>query len=245
MGVRGFVLTAENEQYVYWVEEERSRSRRGPFATLIAAPVAVAPLLREQLLDRKRSVILTSATLTVAQAGRGRFDYIASRLGLLLPEDDPEEFDEPGGEDFHNADALEVGSPFNYREQARVFVPRFLPDPRGEREFVAGLAPLGVELFALTQGAGLALFTSYSMLNAAYEVAAPALAARGIRLLGQGRDGSRERILEELMENLGVAVFGTSSFWEGVDLPGEALRCLVVAKLPFHVHTEPVVQARC
>jgi Rad3-related DNA helicase len=241
----GFVLTAENEQYVYWVEEERSRSRRGPFVSLTGAPVAVAPLLREQLLDGKRSVIFTSATLTVAQAGRGRFDYIASRLGLLLPEDEPEDLDEAGREGFYNADALEVGSPFNYRDQARIFVPRFLPDPRGEREFVAGLAPLLVELFALTQGAGLALFTSYSMLNAAYEATAAALAARGIRLLGQGRDGSRERIIEELMENLGVVVFGTASFWEGVDLPGEALTCLVVAKLPFHVHTEPVVQARC
>jgi ATP-dependent DNA helicase DinG len=102
-----------------------------------------------------------------------------------------------------------------------------------------------VELFALTQGRGMALFTSYSMLDAASAAAGPALAERGVRILTQGRDGSRERMLEELREGSRVAIFGTASFWEGVDVPGEALSALVVAKLPFHVHTEPLIQARC
>jgi ATP-dependent DNA helicase DinG len=148
-----------------------------------------------------------------------------------------------------HADALEVGSPFDYGRQARVYVPRFLPDPRSQADFVAGLAPLLIELFTLTKGRGMALFTSYSMLDAASEASRDALAARGVRVLTQGQDGSREQMLEELIlapaKGPGVAIFGTASFWEGIDVPGEALTALVVAKLPFHVFTEPLIEARC
>jgi predicted DnaQ family exonuclease/DinG family helicase len=223
----GFVLAGEAEGYVFWVEEE-GFPRGDEFASLSAAPVEVAELLRQQLLDQKRSVICTSATLTVS----GGFDFMAGRLGFDLSERG-------------NTDVAEVGSPFDYARQARVFVPRFLPDPRSERSFIEGLSELLVALFAASGGKGLALFTSYSMLDAVRGETASALAAKGVRVLAQGRDGSREALLATLRAGGRTALLATSSFWEGVDVPGEALSVLVVARLPFHVFTEPVVEARC
>jgi len=225
-----FVLAAEADDRVFWVEEDTARSRRGPFAAFSGAPVAVAGLLRPQLMDQKRCIVFTSATLSVA----GSFEFLASRLGL----------DVTSGRD--RAAAVAVGSPFDYPTQARVFVPGFLPDPRAaEGEFVDGLSDLLVGLFAASRGKGLALFTSYSMLDAARELAAPALKGQGVRVLAQGRDGSREGMLAELRDGRETVIFGTASFWEGVDVPGEALSVIVVARLPFHVHTEPIIQARC
>ena len=223
----GFLLAGEAEGYVFWCEEE-GFPRGDEFASLSAAPVEVAELLRQQLLDQKRSVICTSATLTVS----GGFEFMAGRLGFDLSERG-------------NADVAEVGSPFDYARQARVFVPRFLPDPRSERSFIEGLSGLLVNLFAASGGRGLALFTSYSMLDAVRGETASALAAKGVRVLAQGRDGSREALLATLRAGGRTALLATSSFWEGVDVPGEALSVLVVARLPFHVFTEPVVEARC
>ena len=223
----GILLAAEAEGYVYWIEED-AFSRGGDSASLSAAPIEVAALLRQQLLDQKRSVICTSATLTVA----GSFDFVGGRLGFDLSE---------GGD----ADVAAVGSPFDYARQARVFVPRFLPDPRSEQSFIEGLSDLLVRLFAASRGRGLALFTSYSMLDAVRGRVASALAAKGVRVLAQGRDGSRVALLATLRADERTALLATSSFWEGVDVPGEALSALVVARLPFHVFTEPVVEARC
>ncbi|MHC4201054.1 MAG: ATP-dependent DNA helicase, partial [Planctomycetota bacterium] len=225
----GFALAAEADNYVYWIEEDASRSRRGTFASLCAAPVQVAELLRAQLLDQKRSVICTSATLTVA----GSFDFLSGRLG----------FDLASGSG--RADALEVGSPFDYETQARAFVPRFLPDPRSGSAYVEGLSDLLIDLFAASGGRGMALFTSYAMLDDVRDAVAPALGSHGVRVLAQGKDGSREAMLATLKSAPGTVLLGTSSFWEGVDVPGEALSVLVVARLPFHVFTEPIIEARC
>ncbi|MHC5057174.1 MAG: ATP-dependent DNA helicase [Planctomycetota bacterium] len=222
-----FLLAAEAEGYVYWAEED-GFPRGGEFASLSAAPIEVADLLRQQLLDQKRSVICISATLTVA----GSFDFVAGRLGFDLSERG-------------NAGVAAVGSPFDYARQARVFVPRFLPDPRSERSFIEGLSDVLVRLFAASGGRGMALFTSYSMLDAVRGEIAAALAAKGVRVLAQGRDGSREALLATLRADERTALLATASFWEGVDVPGEALSVLVVARLPFHVFTEPVVEARC
>jgi len=223
----GFLLAAEAEGYVFWAEED-GFPRGGEYASLSAAPIDVAELLRSQLLDQKRSVICTSATLTVG----GGFDFVAGRLGFDLS-------------DRGDAEVAEVGSPFDYTRQARVLVPRFLPDPRSERGFIEGLSDLLVNLFAASGGRGLALFTSYSMLDAVRGETATALASKGVRVLAQGRDGSREALLATLRAGERTALLATSSFWEGVDVPGEALSVLVVARLPFHVFTEPVVEARC
>jgi Rad3-related DNA helicase len=227
----GFVLAAESEQYVFWIEEDPSISRAGPFARFAAAPIEVAPLLKAQLLDQNHSCIFTSATLTVGDS----FDYLAGRLGLLLSSDEA-----PA-----RSDATAVGSPFDYATQVRVLIPRFLPDPRNADSFTDELSDLCVDLFEVSGGRGMVLFTSYSMLSHARDIIAPALAKSDIRVLAQGRDGSRESMLEELRANRGTVLLGTASFWEGIDVPGDALSLLVVAKLPFHVFTEPVIEARC
>ena len=185
-------------------------------------------ILRQQLLDRKRSIVCTSATLTVG----GEFDYIAGRLGFDVSERG-------------NAGVVAVGSPFDYPRQVRAFVPRFLPPPGAEDEFVAGLSEVVARLFAASGGRGLALFTSYSMLEAVYGRVAPELEASGVRVMAQGRDGPRASLLARLRAGGRTALLATSSFWEGIDLPGEALEVLVVARLPFHVFREPVVEARC
>jgi len=229
-----FVLSADSPGYVYWVEDDSGASRRGGQAALCAAPVEVGPLLRERLLARKRAVVFTSATL---RAG-GSFGYLAGRLGLEAGE-------ETGSASAVRADTLAVGSPFDYERSSLVLVPTYLGDPReAEDEYIEGLARAAVEVFAASRGRGMALFTSYSMLEATLRLAEPELARRGLRVLAQGRDGSREAMLDDLRAGRAGVLFGTSSFWEGVDVPGEALSCLVVARLPFHVPTEPIVQAR-
>jgi Rad3-related DNA helicase len=226
-----FVLSADNEAYVYWLEEDPSASRAGPFARFAAAPIEIAPLIKAQLLDQKRSCVFTSATLTVG----GSFDYLRDRLGLGLSDEEAPV----------RTDALSVGSPFDYDRQALVLVPRFLPDPRDAGAFTEKLSDLCIDLFMLSQGRGMVLFTSYAMLKGVREILLPELGKAGIRVLAQGRDGSRESMLDELRKGQDTVLLGTASFWEGVDVPGEALSVLVVAKLPFHVFTEPIIQARC
>jgi len=223
-----FVLEGKEEAYVYWAERVRGGGRRGSYCGLCAAPIHIGRLLNEQIYGLKRSVILTSATLTVGDS----FDFLAGRLGLDLVHP-------------KRLKCVDVGTPFDFDRQSAVYVPEFLPDPGSEERFNEDLAQLLVGLFKATQGRGMALFTSYRMLGAVYDRVKEPLEAERILVLGQGRDGSRERILETFARESESVLLGTSSFWEGVDVKGESLSVLVLAKLPFQVFTEPVVKARC
>jgi ATP-dependent DNA helicase DinG len=198
----------------------------------------------------RRACLLCSATMTVA----GRFDYLAGRLGLSrlgapIPAQAAGDEREPGGEEAPGPrayDALLLGTPFDFARQARVYVPAWLAEPgyaetgRNSTELAAMLAGL----FRASRGRGLALFTSYGALDEVYRELKPVLEAEGIAVLGQGRDGSRESLLAALQGGEPAVLLGTSSFWEGVDVRGPALSCLVLARLPFQVHTEPLFQAR-
>ncbi len=221
-----FVLTPKEENYVYWVESTgRGRAR---WHGICAAPIHIGRILCDQLYGIKHSVILTSATMTVGDS----FDFISGRLGLdLLPEG--------------RLKTIDVGTPFNFDKQAAVYVPEFLPDPGNEDAFCEDLSRLLVGLFSLTQGRGMALFTSYRMLDKVYHEVKEPLESERILVLGQGIDGSRERILEAFTREHESVLLGTSSFWEGVDVKGESLSALVIAKLPFQVFTDPIVKARC
>jgi ATP-dependent DNA helicase DinG len=222
-----FVLQGQDETFVYWLQ--RTTRERGTFCSLHAAPVTVGRYVREHFLAQKRTVVLASATLQVD----GDFGYTLERLGCdQLPPD--------------RVRCLSVGSPFDYDRQAFVGVTTFLPDPGGRRskDYDDGLAAFLRDLLVTTRGRALVLFTSYSLLQHAYETLREPLEREGIMVLAQGRTGSREAITALFRAVSASVLLGTRSFWEGVDVAGETLSCLVVTKLPFHVVTDPLVRGR-
>jgi ATP-dependent DNA helicase DinG len=221
-----FVLDGSNDNYVYWIES--AMDKHGG-ARAWAAPRSVGALLHDQVYSRKRSVIFCSATFSV----RKSFDFLKKRLGLSLVE--PERLLE-----------LNAGTPFDYKKQSLVVVPLFLPEP-GERgkNYAEELADLLAEVYRRTQGRGLALFTSYDMLKTVAQKLEKELLGDGIQILAQGSSGSRENITTVFKNDIHSVLLGTHSFWEGVDVVGEALSCLTIARLPFAVFTDPINEARC
>ena len=221
-----FVLTADNEDYVYWIEKVPQRQGS---ARAHAAPLDIGELLSQQLYAEKDTVIFCSATLSI----RGSFSFIRKRLGVDRIE--PERVAE-----------FNAGSPFDYMKQCMVAVPTFLPEPNEKgRDYAQELGQLLTQVFRRTRGRGMGLFTSYGMLRETTTTLQEGLRNTGIRLLAQGQSGSRENILASFQNDLESVLMGTHSFWEGVDIAGESLSCLVLARLPFAVFTDPVFEARC
>ena len=231
-----FVLRAEKDTHAYWVERVREERRR-THIRLVAAPLSVADDLHKMLYDLKDSVILSSATLRVGND----FKYMTKRLGAQ------ERFK-----------SLTAESPFNYLFQSLVLAPDCLPDPSGDPlGYAEGLAALLKDLFAATNGRALVLFTSYEMMYRVADCARGPLADAGIHLLVQGEGLSREAMTHALRAssptpntptltnpNTPVVLFGAQSFWEGVDVAGEALSCVVIARLPFAMVGDPIIEAR-
>jgi DNA polymerase-3 subunit epsilon/ATP-dependent DNA helicase DinG len=177
--------------------------------------------LRARLFADRESAVLTGATLSVA----GRFDYICEALGLEEPRQ------------------LLLGSPFDYARSTLMLIPSDMPEPNHndyQEEFDHAL----VDLCRAAEGRTLVLFTSYGSLGATYGAIRRPLEHEGILVLGQGMDGPPKSLLNALRENHRTVILGTSSFWEGVDVAGEALSLLVIARLPFAVPTDPVFVAR-
>ena len=218
-----FVIRGEKDTHAYWIERVRVE-RRPSHLRLVAAPLSVADDLKRMFYDVKDSVILCSATLRVGND----FKYMARRLGCA------ERFQ-----------MLTATSPFDYFRQALVLAPDCLPDPSANPvEYASSLALLMRDLFSVTRGRALVLFTSYEMMNAVAGHAHPLLADAGIRLLVQGEGLSRESMTRHLKEDSDTVIFGAQSFWEGVDVAGEALSCVVLARLPFAQVGDPVIEAR-
>ncbi len=226
IGEIDFVLTARDEDHVYWVE--RLPPRFG-HACAWAAPIQVGAQLGELLYSHKDSVVLTSATLSV----NGSLAYMRQRLGLdSLPEE--------------RSATLLLGSPFDYERQCLAVTPMFLPEPdAGQGGYAEALGLLMAGVFRRTRGRGLGLFTSYDMLKRTAAVLRRELAADRLTILVQGEAASRETLLETFKRDGAAVLLGTHSFWEGVDVVGDALSCVVVARLPFAVFTEPIIEARC
>ena len=221
-----FVLACDDEAYVYWVEPAAPRAGR---VKAWAAPIAVGPRLHDALYAQKDAIVFSSATLTVG----GSYAFLKKRLGL----------DALGAERLveHNA-----GSPFDYPRQCTVLVPMFLPDPSSrDGGYTDDMGKLLGEVFRKTRGRAMVLFTSYDMLRRTTGALETQLGGSGIQILAQGESGSRENITRLFKRDLESVLMGTHSFWEGVDLVGETLSCLVVARLPFAVYTEPIHEARC
>ena len=210
-----------------WFEISRSRAGRsmGNIIRLCTAPLEVAPLLKNTLFERMRSVVLTSATLTVA----GSFSYLRSRIGLL--DATAERLSE-----------LRLASPFDYAHQALVAVPTDLPEP-GKSGYPEAVRDLTERAVLVADGRSFVLFTAYSLLRRVHGELAPLLAARGYRILRQG-EAARHRLLELFCQDSSSVLFATDSFWEGVDVPGRALEQVIITRLPFKVPTEPVLEAR-
>lgn len=218
--------------WVTWCEVAQTRSGSAGAVVVRASPIDPGGLLQRLLFEPKRSVVMTSATLAVG----GRFDYLRSRLGL------------DAGPQAERADTLRVESPFDYRAQALLGVATDLPPPSRGREDLAGYAdalagPL-LQLLRHSRGHALVLCTSHRTLQALRERLKPDLEAAGIACLAQGVDGSRSGLTAELRREAETVVLGSASFWEGVDLPGAALRCLIIPQLPFWPPDMPLQQAR-
>jgi ATP-dependent DNA helicase DinG len=185
---------------------------------LCAAPVDVAEVVRRHVVHGEATPIFTSATLTAA----GSFAYTRARLGL----------------DLDDVDELAVASPFDYARQALLYVPRDLPDP-GDPSAAAAAAARITELCAITAGRAFCLFTSHRALRDARA----RLAELRFPLLVQGSE-PRAALIERFRATPGAVLLGTGSFWEGVDVPGDALSLVVIDKLPFAPHTDPLIAAR-
>ena len=213
-----FLLEADDRNTVFWLERRGGRGQgSGPVTYLQATPIDVSELLGKLLFENFPSVVLTSATLTV----QGGFSHIRKRLGL------------------RDARELVVPSHFRYGEQALLDLPPDMPDPR-DANFQDEAAKRIRRMLDITKGRAFCLFTSNQQMRDLYE---RLLIEVGYPLLLQGT-APRKALLEEFRETPNAVLFGTSSFWQGVDVQGEALSCVIVDRLPFSVPTDPVVQAR-
>ncbi len=191
--------------------------RRGRGCFLQATPIDIAPILSEKLFDRVDTVVLTSATLAVAST----FEYARTRLGVP------------------QARSLIVPGHFDYPKQALLYVPQHLPDPRSPA-FPEAAAGEILRLLRLSRGRAFVLFTSYQQMRLVHDRVSIALE---YPTLLQGT-GPRGALLEEFRSTPHAVLFATSSFWQGVDVPGEQLSCVIIDKLPFAVPSDPVVEAR-
>jgi ATP-dependent DNA helicase DinG len=230
-----FLLESRDPNTVFWIERraaqglrslaQKGRSSFTPPAhhvSLQATPIDVSQLLSGALFEQYSSVILTSATLTVAAGPNSSgFAHVSRRLGLTL------------------ARELVVPSHFNYPKQALLYLPPNMPDPR-DADFFPHAAERTRRLLEITRGRAFCLFTSYAQMRAMHERIAQELP---YPLLLQG-DAPRNLLLEEFRDTPNAILFGTSSFWQGVDVQGEQLSCVIIDRLPFAVPSDPVVKAR-
>ena len=206
-----FLLEASNPSFVYFLETRN----RGVF--LRAAPIDVSSIIREQLLDRMRATVLTSATLTVA----GSFEYVKRRLGA------------------DDANQLRVPSEFDFTQQAILYLPKQMPAPKSP-EYGDAVAREVLDLLRRTEGRAFVLFTSYAMLRSVRDRVELDLP---YPLIVQGT-APRRALLAQFRSTPNAVLFGTSSFWQGVDVVGEQLSCVIIDKLPFASPGDPITAAR-
>ena len=228
-GVKLF-LSQESEEHVYWVEKS---GKAGTILSLNAAPVDVAVHLRRRLFRCNSPVVLTSATLalsdsTSAKAGasdKNGLDYFAGQIGA------------------EQVKKLQVGSPFDYERQMKLFIAGKMPDPR-EPEFRDALAGQLRHVIKLSEGRAFVLFTNFKLMREVAEELEGFFADHGWDCLVQGTGVPRSTMLERFKRDEHSVLFGTDSFWQGVDVPGDALRNVIITRLPFAVPDHPLVEAK-
>lgn len=203
---------------IYWVEISPNNNR----LSLQIAPLHIGPLMEKYLWHEKNSIILTSATLTA----EGEFNYLRSRLNA------------------DEADELILGSPFDYENAALLYIAKDIPEPVDANGYQRAVEHSLIRLARATGGRMLVLFTSYAQLRRTSQAITPALLEAGIQVYEQGEGASANLLLETFRESDKAVLLGTRAFWEGVDIPGEALSVLVIVKLPFDVPSDPIIAAR-
>ncbi len=213
----GFVMESNQKNTVFWIERRRGGRSGQQSVFLQATPISVSDILRQTLFDHLETAVLTSATLAVG----GGFDYIRGRVGLEHPRE------------------MIVPSHFDYPSQALLYVPPDLPDPR-EPQFVERASQRVRQLLEISRGRAFCLFTSYSFMNQLYE---RLLGELEFPMLLQGT-APKNALLEEFRMTPNCVLFATSSFWQGVDVQGEQLSCVIIDRLPFAVPNDPVTAAR-
>ena len=215
-------LQQTRKDCVYWVEAENSKRRR---VTLRAAPLDVSPYLRERLFETHDSVILTSATLSCGPAEKTGFAFFAERIGL---------------------DAFEpllLGSPFDYARQVTLYIEADMPDPNAP-DFIERAGEAIKKYLLKSGGRAFVLFTSYAMLQRMAERLEDWMDEHAMDLLTQGGGLDRSKMLTLFKQGSRCVLFGTDSFWQGVDVPGEALSNVIIVRLPFAVPGHPLIQGR-
>jgi ATP-dependent DNA helicase DinG len=206
-------------QHVYWVERT---GKTAQFLSLNAAPIDLAPVLRRMLFRDNCCCVMTSATLAV---GREDLAYFRERIGAT------------------EAEPLQVGSPFDFQKQMKVFVVRKMPDPR-DAGYAKQLERWIAHFVKETDGAAFVLFTSYRDMQQVAAEMDKFFAEQGMNLLVQGGGAPRSRLLEQFKSTPRSVLFGTDSFWSGVDVPGEALSNVIITRLPFAVPDTPLIEAK-
>lgn len=203
---------------IYWVEKQPANGR----IALQMAPIHIGPLMEEHIWHKKTSVVLTSATLTT----HGEFNYLRNRLNA------------------DEADELSLGSPFDYENSALLYLIEDIPEITDAHGYQRSLESGLIRLAKATNGRMLVLFTSYAQLKKTSQNIAAGMADAGIQIYEQGVGASANALLENFRGADKAVLLGTRAFWEGVDIPGEALSVLAITKLPFDVPSDPIIAAR-
>lgn len=219
------IIFQENEGYAYW-KTTHYTTRGNPVHTLASAPIDVSGILSSVLFSEVESVVLTSATLATSRGNSHGFEYIRKRLGV------------------YECCELLLASPFDYKTQARLYIETRLGDPNDLESFTPEAARAIGHYALKSAGRCFVLATSYSLLNALADELENFCRMNGLELLVQGRDMQRTAMLEHFRENPSTVLLGTRSFWQGVDVAGDALTNVIIPKLPFAVPDEPIIEAR-
>lgn len=213
------------ETHVHWLEIEPKGAKNAVY--LYSQPISVNDILADHFFANKHAVVMTSATLTM----NGSFHYMINRLGLsdFVP------------------DTQQIASPFLYKNQVKMMIPKDLPNIKdvSSYDFVQAISKQIIEIAKVTRGRMLILFTSYDMLSQTYQQVKKANTAEQFVLIGQGiNSGSRAKLIKTFKQYENAILFGTSSFWEGIDIPGDDLTCITIVRLPFSPPDDPVVRAQ-
>ena len=214
-------LKQELGDAVYWTESSAGRNAN---IKLLSSPVNVGQVLREELFDKVKTVIMTSATLSV---GKEDFSFFRNRVGLTKCREE------------------KLGSPFNFRQQMKLILADHMPDPSTEPHLYDEAVCRRLQKHLLdTKGGAFVLFTSYKLLKYCSERMSSWFTKQNILLLCQGDGANRSAMLDQFKKDGRAVLFGTDSFWQGVDVPGDALQNVIITKLPFSVPDHPLLEAR-
>jgi ATP-dependent DNA helicase DinG len=215
-------LSQSADAHVYWVERSGKTQRN---LALNAAPIDVADYLRRRLFESDTSIVMTSATLATNTKSQNGLNYFSRRVGCEY------------------ATMLQVGTPFDYERQMKLFAVKKMPDPR-EAGYADALVHWVEHFVKQTHGKAFVLFTNYKLMQEVADRMQPFFDELGLALFVQGTGTPRSTMLEKFKDDVDSVLFGTDSFWQGVDVPGEALSNVIITRLPFAVPDHPLIEAR-